>query len=177
MGLRKPPPPRLENLTKWSARPELPSSTSSPTSAPSPRRAHLNRLPSQESVYSPDLNTSPAFDLMPLEEAQKSPAGSLNGQPPTSRPEGPGNQSEYDRSAAGKSEWHPPVLVPGSQQTSAPLTTSEVPVQLQSNNPFLKPRPQEPSQDLLNLNDWNDRQSHATTNSDPLSQSMVASGL
>lgn len=49
----------------------------------------------------------------------------------------------------------------------------EVPVQLQSNNPFLKPKPPRPTQDSLDPNEWNnDRHSHATTNSDPLSQSM-----
>ncbi|KAJ5182412.1 Protein of unknown function DUF544 [Penicillium capsulatum] len=170
MVLRKPPPPRLENLSKGNHRSEFHSPTSSLNSASSPRRAHLNRLSSQESIYSPDLNTSPAFDLMPLEEAQQSPVGSPSSHPPRSWSEGPGEPTDHDRPATGQLERLPPVLVPG-QQASSGTTTGEAPVQLQSNNPFLKPKPLPSRPDSPDPSEWNnDRHSHATTNSDPLSQ-------
>ncbi|KAL3458937.1 hypothetical protein BJX64DRAFT_209559 [Aspergillus heterothallicus] len=89
MVLRKRAPPHLHNLSQGNARFESRSSISrsSPTSfsvsSPSPKyltrpsRAqsspHPRRIPSQESIFSPDLNTSPAFDLMSLEQAQRSP--------------------------------------------------------------------------------------------------------
>lgn len=57
-----------KRLTRRRA-PSSPLPRRSPKSPPSPR------VPSQESIFSPDLNTSPAFDLMPLEQAQRSPAG------------------------------------------------------------------------------------------------------
>jgi hypothetical protein len=89
MVLRKRAPPHLHNLSQGNARFASRSSISrsSPTSfsvsSPSPKyltrpsRAqsspHPRRIPSQESIFSPDLNTSPAFDLMSLEQAQRSP--------------------------------------------------------------------------------------------------------
>lgn len=193
MVLRKPPPPRLENLNKWHARSEPRSPSSPSTSSPSSqRRARLNRVPSQESVYSPDLNTSPAFDLMPLEEAQRSPVGSATSQPPSSWPDDLGERSLVDRPGTGgthagtdhQAQWVPPALMPDPQRTEAAGNgwqnipahhdegTGEVPVQLQSNNPFLKPKPDNPGPNLADQNEWNDRYSHATTSSAPLSQSM-----
>ncbi|KAL4773405.1 hypothetical protein BDW60DRAFT_185031 [Aspergillus nidulans var. acristatus] len=89
MVLRKRAPPHLHNLSQGNARFELRSSLSktSPTSfslsSTSPKRLtrpsraqsspHPRRIPSQDSIFSPDLNTSPAFDLMSLEQAQRSP--------------------------------------------------------------------------------------------------------
>ncbi|KAL5049467.1 hypothetical protein BDW71DRAFT_161258 [Aspergillus fruticulosus] len=89
MVLRKRAPPHLHNLSQGNARFELRSSLSkiSPTSfslSPTspkhltrPKRAqsspHPPRISSQDSIFSPDLNTSPAFDLMTLEQAQRSP--------------------------------------------------------------------------------------------------------
>lgn len=189
MVLRKPPPPRLENLNKWDARSE-PRSPSSPSanSPSSTRRAGLNRIPSQDSVYSPDLNTSPAFDLMPLEEAQRSPVGSPTSHPPSSWSEGLGDLPDRDRPATAgsyptgtdrKGQWVPPGLSQGAIEKgwpSAPgshgISSGDVPVQLQSNNPFLKPKRPDSSQGMSDQNEGNDRHSHATTNSDPLSQGM-----
>ncbi|KAJ5673311.1 hypothetical protein N7507_002438 [Penicillium longicatenatum] len=176
MVLRKQPPPRLDNLNEGNTRPATRSPTS-PSSASSHRR-RLNRLPSQESIYSPDLNTSPAFDLMPLEEAQKSPVGSPTTHPPNSWPEDRedrtihigSNPETHSGGTMHKAEEVPVALISGSSQTedtSHEVTAGEVPVQLRSNNPFLKPRPPIPAQDTSN--DWN-RHSNATTNSDPLSQ-------
>ncbi|KAG2411600.1 hypothetical protein HFD88_009156 [Aspergillus terreus] len=98
MVLRKRAPPHLYSLSQGNARSELrsptlqisPSAKSTSSASPKrltrPRRAQSSpqphRLPSQESVYSPDLNTSPAFDLMPLEQAQKSPVRSSPLEPP-----------------------------------------------------------------------------------------------
>ncbi len=196
MVLRKPPPPRLENLNKWNAHPASPVSPSK--SSPSQRRAHLDRAPSEDSIYSPDLNTSPAFDLMPLEEAQRSPVGS-----PTSHQSNPWTESFGDRakheysatmgdasySSPGKGgrQGVPPALQAGSHATAengwrnAPLpalpgqngSMGEVPVQLQSKNPFLKPRPVDIGQRSSDSSDWNDRHSVASATSDPLSQSTI----
>ncbi|KAJ5992070.1 hypothetical protein N7451_007794 [Penicillium sp. IBT 35674x] len=174
MVLRKQPPPRLDNLNKGNTRPATRSPTS-PSSASSHRR-RLNRIPSKESIYSPDLNTSPAFDLMPLEEAQRSPVGSPTTYPPNSWPEDredrtvhniPSSET-YTGGTMQKVEEVPVALMPGPSQTAhtSEVTTGEVP-QLRSNNPFLKPRPPIPSQNTSD--DWN-RHSNATTNSDPLSQ-------
>lgn len=92
MVLRKQPPPSLDYLAKGNGHSEQPSSASptSPTaksaSSSSPKRLTRPRrtrsspqprqVPPQGQVYSPDLNTSPAFDLMPIEQAQRSPPGS-----------------------------------------------------------------------------------------------------
>ncbi|KAJ5366032.1 hypothetical protein N7517_008918 [Penicillium concentricum] len=189
MGLRKQPPPRLENISKSNPRSDV-RSPKSPNSASSHRPTRLNRFPSEDSIYSPDLNTSPAFDLMPLEEAQRSPMGSPTSQPPSSWPNngrpddgrsGQYNQYEgaYQESATTNGHWAPPTLITGQQQGAAEnvlgstpnasqASTGEVPVQLKSNNPFLKPRPSEHTQDLLDRNEWG-RDSHATSNSDSLS--------
>jgi len=69
-----------------------------------------------------------------------------------------------------KVEEVPVALISGPPQTvhTSEVTTGEVPVQLRSNNPFLKPRP--PISSQRTSDDWN-RNSNATTNSDPLSQS------
>lgn len=188
MVLRKPPPPRLENLNRGRARSDS-YSPSSP-SVNSTSRARLNRVPSQESVYSPDLNTSPAFDLMPLEEAQRSPVASPTTHPPNSWSEGlgertgdrPATSGSYPTGTNPKSAWVPSALMPGLQGAAetgwqpAPgntdSTTGEVPVQLQSNNPFLKPRTSDSRQEYPEQNESGNRHSHATTSSDPLSQCM-----
>lgn len=195
MVLRKPPPPRLENLNKWHARSESRSPASSSTHSPSSqRRARPRRVHSQESVYSPDLNTSPAFDLMPLEQAQRSPVGSPTSHPPNSWNEGLGDRpatgdGSYPAGAEVKGHGLPSVLAPGPQGSTGDFgwqptsrdrsyTTGEVPVQLQSNNPFLKPRPVDSRPSSADPNEWTtDRHSHATTNSDPLSQSTITHSL
>lgn len=196
MVLRKPPPPRLENLNKWNAHPASPLSPSK--SSPSQRRARLDRAPSEDPIYSPDLNTSPAFDLMPLEEAQKSPVGSPTSHAFNSWTESFGDQPKYEYSATmgdasyssqaedGR-QWVPPALQAGSHTTAengwrdAPLpalpgqngSMGEVPAQLQSNNPFLKPRPVNMGQRSSDSSDWNDQHSHASATSDPLRQSTI----
>ena len=187
MVLRKPPPPRLENLNKWNAHPA--SSVSPSKSSPSQRRARLDRAPSEDSIYSPDLNTSPAFDLMPLEEAQRSPVGSPTSHPSSSWTESFGDRPkhEYSSQAECGRQWVPPAPQAGSHATAentwrdAPLpalpgqngSMGEVPVQLQSKNPFLKPRPVDMGQRSSDSGDWNDQHSHASATSDPLSQSTI----
>ncbi|CEJ59870.1 hypothetical protein PMG11_08471 [Penicillium brasilianum] len=188
MVLRKPPPPRLENLHKWNARAASPTSpsTSPSKSSPSQSRARLNRAPSEDPIYSPDLNTSPAFDLMPLEEAQRSPVGSPASHPPNPWTESFGDRASYEYPAtqaqssylthtgggiagshATENSWHQGALpAPPGHNGS----TGEVPAQLRSNNPFLKPRTANMRQNSLDSNDWNDRHSHTTASSDPLSQ-------
>lgn len=186
MVLRKSPPPRLENIAnKWTARSESRSTTSPASSLPSPGQpARLNRIPSQDSIYSPDLNTSPAFDLMPLEEAQKSPMGSPTGYPHSPWPDDIQHRTAQDRAGStqeettsdGSGHLVPAVLRAGVQpgpaadewRGSTPDTPNGLPsVQLQSNNPFLSPRASQPSQDM---SDESQRDSHATSSSGPLSQ-------
>ncbi|KAJ5114195.1 hypothetical protein N7456_002729 [Penicillium angulare] len=192
MVLRKQPPPRLENLHKGHARPNLRSPTS--PSATSPQSRRLNRPPSQDSIYSPDLNTSPAFDLMPLKEAQRSPMGSPTNQPPNSWSEDRESRSSNTRpnsetyigstvhtvlpgtvvSGLPKVVEHDPHPAPTKQQEARYedqyISNEEVPVQLQSNNPFLQPRKPVPTHESIDPNGWDDRHSHATTSSEPLSQ-------
>lgn len=87
MVLRKQPPPRLNSVKEPNRRLSisLTAKSASPVSPTKrltrPRRAQSSpypRLPSQDSIYSPDLNTSPAFDLMTLEQAQRSPVGTAH---------------------------------------------------------------------------------------------------
>lgn len=187
MVLRKPPPPRLENLNKRHARSETHSLASPSTSSPPfEGRARLNRIPSQESVYSPDLNTSPAFDLMPLEEAQRSPVGSATSQPSNSWPDSLEERALHGRSAGtgNQANWVSPARVPNPPQAETAEQDSQTAlvhrddvtwnesVQLQSNNPFLKPRAKHSGQNLADQSEWSDRYSHATASSGALSQSM-----
>ncbi|EED24566.1 DUF455 domain protein [Talaromyces stipitatus ATCC 10500] len=78
MVLRKNPPPGINVLSRVrnGSDPRSPVSRSS-TSPRSATQQQPSRKDSWELdtdfIYSPDLRTSPAFDLMPLEEAQKSP--------------------------------------------------------------------------------------------------------
>lgn len=189
-----------------SSSPALSSLTSSPfatVSAPasSPRRlvrAPRPRSPSratdtsllQEEVFSPDLNTSPAFDLMPLEEAQRSPVASsmamdshqnnpwedeLVERPDSSFHEVlPHELAEAQSQLDGSPESRvPPSVVSGTHRRMA-ADAAETdhaqtlwdegqqqapPVQLRSNNPFLKSK-------MSETNPW---ESDATGN-DSLSQ-------
>lgn len=82
MVLRKPPPPGIEAPDRGDGRsaPTTVAASSSSSSSRLPReRAHsASQTPQSsapQSVYSPDLNTSPAFDLMTLDQAQRSPEG------------------------------------------------------------------------------------------------------
>lgn len=192
MVLRKRAPPHLSLLGQGNAAPAdfrsdprsltpqtaptvKPASSSPPKRLTRPRRAqsspHPHRVPSLQSVYSPDLRMSPAFNLMPLEQAQKSPIRNSPGdnnripwtdelveRPGQSRPQSvdsaPRLNMESDthneepaneRSGQGR---FPSILVAGTQrktedqQASAHTDDGEYvgqpPVQLQSNNPFLK---------------------------------------
>lgn len=81
MVLRKNPPPGIHvpSRARNGSDPRSLQSRSS-TSPRSVAQQQSSRKDSWEldtdSIYSPDLRTSPAFDLMPLEEAQKSPVAS-----------------------------------------------------------------------------------------------------
>ncbi|CAG8247236.1 unnamed protein product [Penicillium olsonii] len=196
MGLRKQPPPRLQNISKPYARADARSPKSASAHSPSSsHQSHIKRLPSEDPIYSPDLNTSPAFDLMPLEQAQRSPVGSPTRSPPhtwsdSGRPDNGGaaqyghndqNNGTYQDPATNPGNQVPHPLIPGqytgasenvwqSHHNNGDASMGELPVQLQSNNPFLKPRSAEHTQDLLERNDWG-RTSQATTNSEALSHS------
>lgn len=91
MVLRKQRPPHLDGVYRNSSggsatRLEGSTSPTSPAPSPSPKRLTRARrarssplsagFPLHEAVFSPDLNTSPAFDLMTLEEAKRSPVTS-----------------------------------------------------------------------------------------------------
>lgn len=180
MVLRKQPPPRLDHLAQGNHRPGIRSPTSptaksaspvSPKRLTRPKRAQSTpepRLtPFQEPVYSPDLNTSPAFDLMPIEQAQRSPPGttSSDSQNPwnddwvdvSSQVQGysdPGAtsapSSDLPNSAPDSKGGNrvPSIVVAGTQRrlaandwqndSSGWEQPEQQPVQLRSNNPFLR---------------------------------------
>lgn len=237
MVLRKQPPPSLDYLAKGNGHTEIrpppsqPSHPSPPASSPkrlTRRRAqsspHPRQIPSQESVYSPDLNTSPAFDLMPIEQAQRSPPGTASSEPqnpwaddwvnistqdnpcpdgPTSAPTSAPISATLNKTqdsllddTAGNRV--PPVVVTGTQRRLAendwqPTPESSdaseweqsniQPIQLQSNNPFLRPS-------QTDRNSWEEGQVHTpgghethnswgvsflpSDGSDRLSQSMLS---
>ncbi|KAL4882246.1 hypothetical protein BJY04DRAFT_187516 [Aspergillus karnatakaensis] len=222
MVLRKRAPPHLHNLSQGNARfqPCSSLSQSSPTSfsvsSPSPKRLtrptraqsspHPRRIPSQESVFSPDLNTSPAFDLMSLEQAQRSPIRTSSTdtpnpwadelvENPNQSPRGTIDSSHQssiqssidsglrDGEAADikRGDRVPPIVLSGTQRrmaanelqpnqgandTSDWEYLGQPPVQLQSNNPFLKASQLEP-------NSWEDRNSRASS----LSRDDASRGL
>ncbi|RAK95421.1 uncharacterized protein BO80DRAFT_429893 [Aspergillus ibericus CBS 121593] len=190
MVLRKRAPPRLHSLTQGNDRAgsRFPNSKLSPTSkslsssSPKrltrPRRAQSSpqphRVASEESVFSPDLNTSPAFDLMPLEQAQRSPirTSAGDGSNPwadelTARfgldhesPQAAVEHRAPSGEMASDTNQVPSISVPGAHERPDGRQpdrdyTGQSPVQLQSNNPFLKPRSPEP-------NPWEDRNARAS---------------
>ncbi|KAL4904380.1 hypothetical protein BDW74DRAFT_29973 [Aspergillus multicolor] len=216
MVLRKRAPPHLHNLSQGNARFELRSSLSrtSPTSfslkSTSPKRLtrptraqsspHPRRIPSQDSIFSPDLNTSPAFDLMTLEQAQRSPIRTASTDNPNPwadelvenlshgpRENGDSTQPRdtnnglRDGEAADNRKGVPSIVLAATQRRMAANEFSPnqgaadnsdweylgpSPVQLQSNNPFLKPS-------QLETNAWADRNSRASS----LSQDGASGGL
>lgn len=190
MVLRKRAPPHLQNVSQGNARfePRFSLSRTSPTSFSAsstspkrltrPRRAqsspHPRRIPSQDPIFSPDLNTSPAFDLMSLEQAQRSPirtSSTDNPNPwvdelenPNPSPRGNGQLVHQPDAADAplneetpdnrKGDRVPEIVLAGTQRRMAANeyppdhggddkpdweNSGPPPVQLQSNNPFLKP--------------------------------------
>jgi hypothetical protein len=211
MVLRKRAPPHLYSLNLGNARsePRSPISPTSPTAksatSPSPKRLTRPRraksspypyqIPSEDSIYSPDLNTSPAFDLMPLEQAQKSPVGTLSSDTANpwaddvvERPDRSHSVSEHPPVHAGGPLQGPPldsrrgdrvpsIVVAGTQRRMAANEWQEAnssanwepPIQLRSNNPFLKAKQSDE-------NPWgsnNLRASQGDNSSDRLSQSTL----
>ncbi|GAD99930.1 DUF455 domain protein [Paecilomyces variotii No. 5] len=88
MVLRKPLPPGIEAPDRGDGRSAsttvAASSPSSSTRFPRGRAHSASQAPQSsapQSVYSPDLNTSPAFDLMTLDQAQRSPVGAPFNEP------------------------------------------------------------------------------------------------
>ncbi|OJZ86899.1 hypothetical protein ASPFODRAFT_162503 [Aspergillus luchuensis CBS 106.47] len=211
MVLRKRAPPRLNSLPQGNDRtgsrftnsklsPTSKSlSSSSPKRLTRPRRAQSSpqphRVVSQESVFSPDLNTSPAFDLMPLEQAQRSPirnsagdgsnpwADELTARFGLDHQGSVGSPQQIASSPQGMgmvngnpSDQVPSTSFPGAQERGAAEWrsdreyTGQTPVQLQSNNPFLKPKSPEP-------NPWQDRNSHTSFGESSLSQDGASGHL
>ncbi|KAL4929797.1 MINDY family deubiquitinase [Aspergillus undulatus] len=215
MVLRKRAPPHLHNLSQGNARfdPRSSVSRTSPTSqslsSHSPKRLtrpsraqsspHPRRIPSQESIFSPDLNTSPAFDLMSLEQAQRSPIRTSSTDNPNpwadELVENPNQSHRNDVQQSGlscdlqhgeaadtsKGDRVPQIVLEGTQRRIAAnelspnpgaTDTSDweylgpSPVQLQSNNPFLKPSQHE-------SNAWAERNSRASS----LSRDGTSGGL
>ncbi|KKK22450.1 hypothetical protein ARAM_004429 [Aspergillus rambellii] len=221
MVLRKRAPPHLYNLSQGNARSESRSpisktsptsisvSSSSPKCLTRPRRAqsspHPHRVPSQESVFSPDLNTSPAFALMSLEQAQRSPIRTSSTDIPnpwadeliekptqshtelgdsTYQPPAENGIREGDVVDTKKGDRVPPIVLAGTQRRMAANEwqssqgvndasdweyLSHPPIQLQSNNPFLKATHHD-------KNLWDDRNSHASYGSS-LSRDDASGGL
>ncbi|RHZ54494.1 uncharacterized protein CDV56_102595 [Aspergillus thermomutatus] len=209
MVLRKRAPPHLYSLNLGNARsePRSPISPTSPTAksatSPSPKRLtrprraksspHPYQIPSEDSIYSPDLTTSPAFDLMPLEQAQKSPVGTLSSDTANPWADDVVERSDKTHSVSEdpavpameplhgttldsrRGDRVPSIVVAGTQRRMAANEWQEVnnsanwepPIQLQSNNPFLKAK--QPDENPWGSN--NLRPSHGDGSSDRLSQS------
>ncbi|KAL1984351.1 hypothetical protein VTN96DRAFT_9212 [Rasamsonia emersonii] len=178
MVLRKAPPPGIVVPPRGTDHPH-PRSATTPTSNSSqsspnrlvrPRRARtVSTSPRQVSVYSPDLNTSPAFDLMSLEEAQqKSPMGSSFNDPqnpwaeelverpdpnhlPPNLQTGPVSQPQEDtreESKAGISRI-PPILMEGTARRQA---AEELPRNQGNKDSSTEAQPETGKQRLLSNN-------------------------
>lgn len=224
MVLRKQHPPRLDSsdrqLSRSSTRASI-SATAKPASPVSPRRLTRRRaqsspqprhFSSQESVYSPNLHTSPAFDLMPLEQAQRSPVGTASSDPQNpwadelvERPDQhrqdntppeytPVNHHSQEVAVSDRQKGArvPSIVVAGTLRRMAANEwqpdeevndalewehVRETPVQLRSNNPFLKARQSESNpwqSDSYQDQQREPRDSQATSllESDALSQSI-----
>lgn len=178
MVLRKSPPPgiQLPSRAKTGSESREPVSQSST----SPRSANSHHPPRKdsweldtESIYSPDLRTSPAFDLRPLEEVQRSPV--MNHSPwEDELVERPAGMTPLPATSSRTLErvQETPAKTATYQNTGSSLTTSEdgvwtfpstkdtalkaSPHRLQSNNPFLRTRNPSP-------NPWDDnsKQDHS----------------
>lgn len=192
MVLRKPPPPGIDAFERGNARsessPTSPSSPVTPNRLTRPARARSSpqtpHPPARESVYSPDLNTSPAFDLMPLDQAQRSPVaasfkeprnpwadGVVEGPEWNSFPSSGQADASPEQREESKDEHKPgtgrvpAILVSSTQRRQATEEAQSNQAQemqewseqrsppLQSNNPFLRARPQDP-------NPWEDHGDH-----------------
>lgn len=163
MVLRKPLPPGIQAPDRGDGRLEQQSATSAPIAASSPssssRRAggrprsasQTSQTSAPQSVYSPDLNTSPAFDLMTLDQAQRSPVGAPFPEPqnpwaeelvekpeqdpnPSSAPENNSSAREEGLEAENKTgvQRVPPIVTESTQQR-------QVVEELQSNPVYRTP--------------------------------------
>lgn len=206
---RKKIPPRLDNstTTKEYTGNDRPSTTASLTHHHHRRRApsssiitatnssplisssqfqnhHLPHSISQESIFSPDLNTSPAFDLMPLEQAQKSPIASSpieavartsahNSSPTEASHFDPGTNLKENNSGISSDNK---ALDMSAADDKSELERPKLPyIHLQSNNPFLKEVQQDdsPRGSFQGHTDTEEgRFDSHTTDRDSLSQSM-----
>lgn len=158
MVLRKSPPPGI-HVPSRTRNGSVHRSPGSPQPATQHARKDSWELDSEtDSIYSPDLHTSPAFDLMPLEEAQKSPAGQspwedeLVERPPgmphvaattqsgAAADQVAGNASGMNYQHSGLSQGDNAQRQPAGD---AMLGTS--PQRFRSNNPFLRARNPSPN--------------------------------
>lgn len=175
MVLRKQPPPGIEVPPRATTVADHRSPVSRSSASPRSAGQRSSRKDSWEldtdSVYSPDLRTSPAFDLMPLEEAQKSPMSAPNNpweDELVERPEGispmAGNPQQgmvgqrYANQPGDVNGTTPPITTdaarinppseflpqPSTLQTGTETQWEAVsPQRFRANNPFA--RPQNPS--------------------------------
>lgn len=203
MVLRKQPPPGIEvpprGTNAADHRSPVSRSSASPRSAGQRSRKDSWELDT-ESVYSPDLRTSPAFDLMPLEEAQKSPMSAQNPWEDelVERPEGTspmagnsqqGTLGQRHASQNGDANWAPPEVPPKSIDTARiqppdelqpqptnvqaePGTQWEMasPQRFRANNPFARPRNPSP-------NPWEDGRTPSDLAQHPANQAPTISAL
>lgn len=160
MVLRKDPPPGIQVPSR--ARNGSDPRSSGSRSSTSPRSAthQSSRKDSWEldtdSVYSPDLRTSPAFALMPLEEAQKSPVASSSPWEDelVERPVGmghiPGTSQQLPGGANNVAYQHTGSSIQSGddgyqRQHSAGESLGTSPQRFRSNNPFLRARNSSPN--------------------------------
>lgn len=161
MVLRKSPPPGI-NVPSRARNGSDPRSTVSRSST-SPRSAthqQSSRKDSWEldtdSIYSPDLRTSPAFDLMPLEEAQKSPVASSSPWEDelVERPVGMAHMSGASQQMPGSNNaayQHTGSSIQysddgfGKQPSAGESVLGTSPQRFRSNNPFLRAQNSSPN--------------------------------
>lgn len=160
MVLRKNPPPGINVPSRKrngsdARSPVLRGSASSPSATQQIARKDSWELDT-DSIYSPDLNTSPAFDLMPLEEAQKSPVANQSSWEDelVERPSGitqaaamtqPGvGTDQAPEDSNGINHQHTGLSIQPVGYVQQSLTGDSVastsPQRFRSNNPFLRTR-------------------------------------
>lgn len=203
MVLRKQPPPGIEvpprGTNAADYRSPVSRSSASPRSAGQRSRKDSWELDT-DSIYSPDLHTSPAFDLRPLEEAQKSPMSAHNPWEDelVERPEGTspmagssqqGTVGQRYASQHGDTNGTPPEVPPKSSDTAQTYPSHEIqpqptaaqggpgtqwdtasPQRFRANNPFARPRNPSP-------NPWEDGKVPSGQTYDPANQAPAISGI
>ncbi|CRG92370.1 putative protein YGL082W [Talaromyces islandicus] len=204
MVLRKQPPPGIEVPPRGTNAADYRSPVSRSSASPRSAGQRSSRKDSWEldtdSIYSPDLHTSPAFDLMPLEQAQKSPMSAHNpwedelvekpeGTSPMAGSSQQGIAGQRYTSQNGNSNGLSPEVPAKSTDTTQMQASNELqlqpttvqagtgtqwemvsPQRFRANNPFARPRNPSP-------NPWEDGKAPSSQAYDSASQAPAMPGI